>query len=260
VKYLTNTIKNKLKKGQAVVGSWLNLPSLETTEIMAHSGYEFLVIDAEHGTMGLETIQHMVMTLEGQGCLPLVRVERNDPCVIKRVLETGCYGVIVPMVNFKEDAKQAVKSIKYQPGGVRGTGLSRAQGYGLEFDQYLKWSQKNLSLIVQIEHIDAINNLEEILSVKGIDATMIGPYDLSASLGCPGDFDNEQVKKALTKYEEISRRCGVPFGYHIVHPDVKLMAKKMAKGYRLFVYGIDEIFLGQMARRDIDMIKGITKE
>lgn len=248
MQYLKNKVKSKLKNNKPVLGSWLNLPSLEVTEIMSKSGFEFLVIDAEHSSISLSMIQRMSMVAEGYGVFPFVRVEDNNPVVIKKALDTGCYGIITPMVNTKEDARRAVESIYYYPRGIRGVGLSRAQGYGLEFERYKTWYKANMALILQIEHIAAIDNLEDILSLQEIDATIIGPYDLSCSLGCPGRFEKKDVQDALAEYEKVSRKYGKPYGYHIVHPRKKDLDMKRRKGYKFLVYGIDEIFLREGAR------------
>ena len=241
-------MKSRLRDDKSVFGSWLNIPSLEVAEIMAKSGFEFLVIDAEHSSISLETVQKMVMVIEGYHVSPFVRVEENNPVAIRKALETGSYGIIVPMVNTIKDAQKAIGSIYYYPKGIRGVGLSRAQEYGLEFDRYKRWYKNNIALIVQIEQIEAINNLEDILSLKEIDATIIGPYDLSASLGYPGEFNRKEVKNALIQYEKISKKFNKPYGYHIVHPDKKLLKEKLKSGYKFIVYGIDMILLAQKCK------------
>ena len=257
MRFLRNTVKEKLRERKPVVGSWINLPSLEVTEIMARSGFEFLVIDIEHGPANLETIQKMIMVIEGYNCIPLVRVEDNNPISIKKVLDMGSYGVVVPMVNSADSAQKAVKSTYYHPEGFRGVGLSRAQGYGIEFEKYHQWHRDNLVTIVQIEHTDAIENLEEILSLDGIDASIIGPYDLSASLGCPGKFDERAVKDALARYESMSKRYNKPYGYHIVHPNDKRFAERVKKGYTFIAYGVDEALLAEKCRHEFDCIRNL---
>lgn len=257
MRYLKNTVKSRLRNKKAALGSWLNFPSLETAEIMSKSGFQFLVVDAEHGPVSTENIQKLIMVIEGYKVFPFVRVEKNNPVIIKKVLDMGCYGVIVPMINSLKDAKKAVDSVYYSTRGKRGVGLSRAQGYGLEFQRYNKWHKDNIVLIAQIEHREAIDNLEEILSLKEIDATIVGPYDLSASLGYPGEFDRKEVKNALSRYETISKQYSKPYGYHIVHPDKHILKEKLRKGYTFIAYGIDEIFLAQKCAEDMKNIKGL---
>lgn len=255
MKYLPNKVKKKLRNNQLTLGSWLNLPSLEVTEIMAKGGFEFLVIDMEHSAIELETAQKMAMVMEGHGVLPFARAESNDPVVIKKALEIGLYGVLVPMVDSKKDAQKAADAVYYMPEGKRGVGLSRAQGYGLDFNRHKDWYKKNISIVAQIEHINAIENLEEILSVKEIDATIIGPYDLSASLGYPGEFEREEVKQAIKKYEDICRKLNKPMGFHVVQPNVGKAKEYKKKRYSFIVVGLDILYLGQKCK---EVIQGLT--
>jgi 2-dehydro-3-deoxyglucarate aldolase len=260
MKYLKNTVKTALKQKKAVFGSWINMPSLVSVDILARNGYEFLVIDREHTAIGLERMQEMIMVIESFGVIPFVRVSKNDASEIKKTLDAGAYGIIVPMVNSKDDVDALIDAVYYPPQGKRGVGLSRAQGYGMEFDTYKKWYLKNVALVAQIEHIDAINNLESILSSSLIDATMIGPYDLSASLGRPGDFTAPAVKNALRHYENVSIKMKKPFGYHIVHPNAQRLAQCVKSKYTFIVYGIDEIFLAQSSHTHAQDVKKILQK
>jgi len=255
MKFLKNSIKTKLSKHMNVYGSWINLPSVTSVEILARSGFEFLVVDREHTAIGLERMQEMIMMIEAHNVIPFVRVAQNEPCEIKKALEAGAYGIIVPMVNSKSDVDAIVESVYYSPKGKRGVGLSRAQGYGMQFDEYIKWYKKNIAVVAQIEHIEAINNLDDILSSPDIDATMIGPYDLSASLGYPGDFTRPEIRSALATYEKLSKKYNKPFGYHIVHPDEKKLSLCLKQGYSFIVYGIDEVFLASCAQKEAQTLK-----
>ena len=161
---------------------------------------------------------------------PLVRVGANDPLLIKRAMDAGAHGVIVPMVNSREDAQRAVKAVKYPPKGTRGVGLSRAQGYGASFHEYKKWLEAESVVIAQIEHIDGVNNLDEIAGVEGIDAILVGPYDLSGSLGVPGDFDDERMHQALGKIQKFTANKNISLGYHVVSSDPKLVNQKVKEG------------------------------
>jgi len=261
MKYLTNTVKEKLNTGQLVLGSWISLPSLESVEIMCMSqAFDFLVIDAEHSPIHLETIQKMNMVIEGHGIFPFVRVSNNDPVTIKRTLETGCYGIIVPDISSKYEAQASIKNILYKPKGNRGVGLSRAQGYGMNFGDYLSWLEHNLCIIVQIEDIHAIQNLREILDNDSIDASMIGPYDLSASLGCAGDLSNDRVIGALEEYESVSTEMNKPYGYHITHSNEGLLRDKSSKGYSFLVYGVDQIMLAEKCEQSRSAINEIRRD
>lgn len=247
-------LKNKLKTNQLIKGSWITLGHTAIAEIMANSGFDWLAIDMEHSVITLDHTQQLIQTIESRGVTPLVRVGENDPCLIKRVMDAGAYGVIVPMVNTKEDAIKAVDSVNYPPKGTRGVGLARAQGYGIDFKKYKDWLPKNSVVVAQIEHINAIDNLEEILSVPGIDATIIGPYDLSGSLGVPGEFNHPKVKEALKRYEKISKASGKAMGFHVVEPDINKTRELIKKGYTFLAVGIDTLYL---ARKCQEIIKGI---
>lgn len=259
MRFLKNTVKEKLEKGKPAIGSWINLPCLETVEIMARSGFEFLAIDLEHSAISLELAQKMMMVMEGYGVMPFVRVGENHPTIIKRVLEAGAYGIIVPMVSTLDEAKRAIASVFYPVTGERGVGLSRAQGYGLEFERYRDWYKKNMTLIVQIEHRKAFNELEAILELPQIDATMIGPYDLSGSFGFPGEFGRAEVRAAITRYEMTSRRLKKPFGFHVVQPDQKLFQQKLKTGYTFLAYGIDAILFGRKCQEEVASFQQTAK-
>ena len=198
----------------------------------------------EHSAITLDVAQDLIRTIELCGVAPLVRVGANDPIMIKRVMDAGAHGIIVPMVNSKKEAERAVSSVYYPPKGKRGVGLTRAQGYGLDFKRYKEWLATGPIIAVQIEHIDAIENLEEILSVDGVDASIIGPYDLSGSMGFPGEFERKEVAEALSRYEKVSKKMGKPMGYHVINPDAKEVQGYLDKGYTFVAVSLDTLFLG----------------
>tara|TARA_B100002003_G_scaffold222367_1_gene226148 strand:+ start:750 stop:1430 length:681 start_codon:yes stop_codon:yes gene_type:complete len=222
---------------------------------MADAGFDWLCIDLEHSVIDYFEAEQLIATMEAKGCIPYVRVGENNPLIIKRMLDAGAVGIIVPAVNSKEDAIRAVKSVKYPPLGNRGVGLARAQNYGFGFDEYVEKINSRTMVIVQIEHIDAINNLEEILSTKGVDGSIIGPYDLSGSMGKPGEYNEPDVKKALEKYERLAKDIGKPFGYHVIEPDYKLVLEKIDLGYTIIAFSLDTLFLGSICRNQMDRIK-----
>lgn len=186
-----------------------------------------------------------------------MRVGENNPVLIKRAMDCGANGVIVPMINSKEDALKAVNAVKYPPIGSRGVGLARAQGYGLDFERYRRWVNKGSVVIVQIEHIDAINNIEEILDTKGVDGSIIGPYDLSGSLGSPGDFEMQDMKRAVRHYEDVCKMKKKPMGFHVVQPDPAVAAKYVKSGYSFLAVGLDTLYLGKKCLEVMKAIKGL---
>lgn len=237
--------KKEIISNQTTIGSWLTLDSTAVAEIMSKSGYfDWLTIDMEHSAITLKQAQELIRIIKLCSVAPLVRVGENNPYLIKRVMDAGAHGVIVPMVNSKEEAQAAVASVKYPPSGNRGVGLARAQGYGFSFDKYKKWVEEESVVIVQIEHVKAIDNLEEILSTPGVDGSIIGPYDLSGSIGYPGDFNNPLVLEAIKSYESVCKKMKKPMGFHVVQPDAAQFKYYKDKGYTFIAVGLDTLFLG----------------
>lgn len=247
-------LKKKLQKQEVTIGSWITLGHTAIAEIMAKAGFEWLAIDMEHSVIALDTAQQLIQVIEGCGVIPLVRVGENSPSIIKRVMDAGAYGVIVPMVNSKEQAEAAVKAVKYPPIGTRGVGLARAQGYGARFDEYAATVNEESIVIVQIEHIEAVDNLESILSTEGIDGCIIGPYDLSGSLGVPGNFEHPDVLAALKKVEQTGKEKKVALGTHVIQPDYRLVLEQAAKGYSFIGFSLDILFLGNTCREQMKML------
>src|SRR5271169_1997512 len=211
-------LKKALKNRTATIGSWITLAHPAIAEIMARAGFDWLVVDLEHSVITIREAEELIRIIDLCGVVPLVRLSANDAVQIKRVMDAGAHGVIVPMVNTPSDAEQAVRAVRYPPSGTRGVGLARAQGYGPKFEDYKTWLQSDGIVIVQIEHIRAVDNLEAILAVDGVDAFMVGPYDLSGSLGTPGQFDSPVMTEALGEIQRVSGRFDVPPGYHVVPP------------------------------------------
>jgi 2-dehydro-3-deoxyglucarate aldolase len=251
---MTKVLKEKLRRQEVTIGSWVTLGHTSIAEIMAKAGFEWLVVDMEHSVITLNIAQQLIQVIEGCDVVPLVRVGENNPNMIKRVMDAGAYGVIVPMINTKEQAEAAVKAVKYPPLGTRGVGLARAQGYGDKFDEYAATVNAESIVIAQVEHIDAVNNLESILSVEGIDGCIIGPYDLSGSLGVPGNFEHPDVLAALRKVEQTCQKRRVALGMHVIQPDYRQVMEKVAKGYSFIGFSLDILFLGNSCRQQLKAV------
>jgi len=251
---MKNPLKTKLQNNQLTIGSWITLGSINIAEIMAQAGFEWLTIDMEHSVITIDVAQNLIQVIDGCGVVPLVRVGENNPNLIKRVMDAGAYGVIVPMVNTQEQAEAAVSAVKYPPVGTRGVGLARAQGYGFDFDDYAATVNDESVVIVQVEHIDSVNNLEDIISVDGVDGCIIGPYDLSGSLGVPGNFTHPDVLAALKKVESVCKKMNVPLGMHVIEPDYGLVIDNVEKGYTFIAFSLDSLFLGTSCREQIKQL------
>lgn len=251
---MAKVLKRKLQRQEVTIGSWVTLGHTSIAEIMAKAGFEWLVVDMEHSVITLDVAQQLIQVIEGCGVVPLVRVGENNANIIKRAMDAGAYGVIVPMINTKEQAEAAVKAVKYPPLGTRGVGLARAQGYGDKFNEYAATVNAESIVIAQVEHIDAVNNLESILSVEGIDGCIIGPYDLSGSLGVPGNFEHPDVLAALKKVEQTCQKRRVALGMHIIQPDYRQVMEKVAKGYSFIAFSVDILFLGNSCRQQLKAV------
>ncbi len=255
----SNPLKKALKNHTQTVGCWVTLAHPLIPELLASAGYDWLTIDMEHSSIDLGDLLPLIISIEKNGMVPLVRVGENNPNLIKRVMDAGAYGVIIANINSGEEAQQAVDAVKYPPQGKRGVGLYRAQGYGRNFEQYKKWLDQESVVIVQIEHIDAVNNIDDILSVKGVDALMIGPYDLSGSLGRPGDFNHPDFKKAVACVMAAARKHGITPGFHSVATDPKLAALRVKQGFKFLAFSLDTILLSDMAVNHMQSLKKLIK-
>lgn len=229
----------------------------DIAEIMARAGFDWLVVDLEHSVISIKIAGDLIRTIDLCGVPPLVRLTSNDPDQIKRMMDAGAHGIVVPMVNTAEDAKRAVAAIRYAPAGCRGVGLARAQGYGVRFQEYLAWQCDSAVVIVMIEHKDAIRNLRDILAVPGVDAFFIGPYDLSCSLGLAGQFDHPDFLAAMAEIRRIGAASGAVAGLHVVEPDLERLQASLAEGYRFIAYSVDIRILDVGARKGANFLRGI---
>jgi 2-dehydro-3-deoxyglucarate aldolase len=248
-------LKQKIKNAELTIGSWITLGNTSVAEIMANAGYDWLVVDLEHTTISVEQAGELIRTIELSGISSLVRLTNNDENQIKRMLDAGARGIVVPMVKSASDAKYAVAATRYPPLGNRGVGLARAQCYGSSFKDYFSWQADTNDgpiVVVQIEHIDAVNNLKDILSVKGVDAFIIGPYDLSCSMGIPGEFDNPQFTDVMKNIIETGDKLGAVSGIHVVEPDIEKLNNAINEGYKFIAYSVDIRMLDVTARAGID--------
>lgn len=248
-------LKNKLKNNEITIGSWITIGHPSVVEIMASAGFDWLVIDMEHTSIDYAVAQNLISTIQANNMKALVRVSKNEEVIIKRVLDIGADGIVVPMVKSRADANEAISYAKYPPQGKRGVGLFRAQKYGTGFDEYKKWINEELVIIAQIEHIEAVNNIDEIVTTDDIDGVIIGPYDLSGSMGYPGEFHRDDVKNAISKVLKSCKKHAVPSGFHIIESDPRKLQEKINEGCTFLAYSLDFFFLGDSARAGMKKIK-----
>jgi 2-dehydro-3-deoxyglucarate aldolase len=225
------------------VGVWQTLSDPKITEILCLAGFDWIVLDMEHSTMSFEAALLCTAVGQRKDVEMFIRVPSNDPVYIKRSLDIGIDGIIIPRVDSEKDAKNAMSSIFYPPSGSRGVGLSRAQDYGYGFEKYRDIKMKKLKVFFQIESYRAIDELEAILKLDKLTGTMIGPYDLSGSIGVPGEYDNDEVQQMLNKYKTVSENMKVPFGFHIIEPDGTKLREKRNEGYSILALSLDTMWL-----------------
>lgn len=252
-------LKQKFAENRLTIGSWITLAHPAIAEIMSKAGFDWLVVDLEHSVITIREAEELIRIIDLCGVVPLVRLSANDPVQIKRVMDAGAHGVIVPMVNSATEAEQAISAVRYPPQGRRGVGLARAQGYGNNFEQYLNWVNEEAVVIVQIEHIDAVNNLEAILSIDGVDGFIVGPYDLSGSLGVPGQFEHPLMEEAMERIVSVGLASDKTPGIHVVEPNTEELKLRLDQGYRFVAYSLDIRMLDCACREGLKTTKSSQK-
>lgn len=248
-------LKDRIRGGARSVGSWLTIPAPAVAEIMAAAGFDWLVVDLEHSALSLSQAADLIRVIDRCGSAPLVRLSALDPTQIKRVMDAGAHGIIVPMVCEAEQVRAAERAMHYPPRGQRGVGLARAQGYGVDFDAYRSWLDAEALLIAQIEHVDALPNLDAIFASPALDAFLIGPYDLSASMGVAGQLDDPEVDAALTQILDAGRRAGLAAGIHVVEPNPDRLQARLTSGFTFVAYSVDFRMLDHAARSASDLLR-----
>jgi len=248
-----STTKDKIRKGQPAIGGWVMTGNPAVVEIMAEEGFDFLVADMEHTPINVETFYHMALAVKGTRCELLARLPACDMVIAKQVLDMGAAGIIVPSVNTPAEAAQTVAMAKYPPEGIRGAALCRATGFGRNFDEYYRNHNRDVLVVAMLEHISAVKQVDAILATPGLDAILIGPYDLSASMGIPGQLQHPDVLAAQQVILDACRRHNVAPGIHVAPVDPSDVARRLAQGFLFVPCGIDTSFVREGCRI---MLKG----
>jgi 2-keto-3-deoxy-L-rhamnonate aldolase RhmA len=246
------SFRKRLEQGDPLIGAFLTLPSPEIAEIFAEAGYDWLFVDMEHTTLDVQDVQRILHAV-GEKCACLIRVPSQDEAWLKKVLDAGADGVIFPHVNSADEVRDIVEKCLYPPDGSRSVGLARAQKYGLQFDSYIEQANQTVAIIPQIEHVDGVQNIEEIVKVPGISAVFIGPYDLSGSLEKLGEIKDPLVQENIAKIKDACKEAGLPVG--IFSMDADVASAYIEQGFTLVSVGMDILFIGESAKETLRKLR-----
>ena len=247
-----NPVRKALLDREITIGTWIQIGHPVSAEVLANAGYDWIAADMEHTDIGIETFTSLARAMYGRGPIPMARVRENDTLAIRQVLDAGAMGVIVPLVNSPEEAEQAVAAAKYAPRGVRGFSFVRANNYGEDFDDYVRCANDDIAVVVMIESKDAVENIDRILEVEGVDGTFLGPYDMSGSYGVPGQTSHPDVVDACRRVVEACGRHSKSAGLHVLELSPEAIETAIADGFTFIGLGIDTVFLQQASKAAIE--------
>lgn len=245
--------RSRLLCGEVLIGTVVSLSAPEITEILSQAGFDWLFIDLEHSPLDPHAAQALIQAAGGR-VASILRVPLNDEIWLKKALDTGADGVMVPQVNTAEDARRAVRLCKYPPQGTRSAGVGRAHAYGLHMQEYFENANVQTAVIIQVKHIDAVRNIGEILDVDGVDAVLIGPYDLSASMGLIGQVEHPEVQAAIRQVRQRCQACSKPLGVFV--GSAQRAREYIREGFSLIAASTDTLMLVQAAG---EMVKALRK-
>ncbi len=250
---MAHEFRARLKRREQLLGTMVTLASAASAEVLAGLGFDWLFIDGEHGPLETRELLEILQAVSHKTAC-IVRVPEAAELPIKRALDLGAHGIIVPQVNTAEQAANVVRWSRYAPEGARGVGLARAHGYGQSFREYLSAANREIAVIVQAEHVRAVENIEAIVRTPGVDAVLLGPYDLSASLGRMGEIEHPDVVKAIGRVTDVCNTAGMPLGYFGVTAEA--VQPYAARGYTLLVAGVDTLYLANGAKALLKELRG----
>lgn len=257
---MRNTMKKKLLAGEIVVGTQLRFGSSAIAELFGHAGFDFLVFDSEHAPQTPVGLQHQIQAALATPAIPFVRLVRNDPILMRPYLDAGALGIVAPFVTTAEEAREGADGLRYPPRGTRGYGPAGASKYGLDTD-YFETADEDMFYLPIIEDAEAVRNIDEIFAVEDLDSVLIGPADLSISLGVPMQFDHPSFKDAVDTVAKAGRTAGKPlgtavYGGDILNPDT--YTRFVDQGFTLFLAGGDEWMLQAACQRLMDCLKEVN--
>jgi len=250
---MVNKLKEKLMKGETTYGIWITMNSTDIVEALSMLDFDWMLIDMEHAPLTISDVHKIMQVIDEDKVTPIVRVPWNDFVQIKQVLDVGAMGIMVPWINNRKQAEEAVKAIRYPPRGIRGYGPRRAAKYGLKLREYLENVEKDLMLIAQIETREAYENINEIIMVEGVDALFIGPYDLATSLGHIGNPQHEEVQEAINGILKVCIEKGKPIG---IYSSIENAEKHRDMGFNMIALGSEINALISLFNKELAKLKG----
>jgi len=242
-------LKNKLVNRDTVLAGWTSIGHPQVTEMLTMSGVDFVGVDIEHSTISQEQAQSIISACHSAGICCMPRIATHNQEAIKRLLDSGADGIIVPTVDTPQQVEKLIEWMKYPPLGKRGYGIARAQGYGHDFEEYTSQWNDSSSLIIQIESISAVENIEKLLQFEEVDGAMVGPYDISGSLGIPGQIDHQKVKDAGKQVVDACQKFGKSCGTQDIDPTSESVKAALVSGYTFVVLASDVFILWKWGER-----------
>jgi 2-dehydro-3-deoxyglucarate aldolase len=257
MKNIRLSLKNKLRNRERLFAGWVSYSHPSITETFARAGFDFIAIDMEHSTITLPEAQRIIAASQSEGvpCLPRPVSHSND--WVKPLIESGADGMLIQMVNKPEEVQSLINDIKYPPLGKRSYGVNRAQAYGFDFDTYIKNWNKESIFMIQVESIEAVENIESLVAYDEVDAVMIGPLDISGSLGVPGQTSHPLVIEASKKVINACKKYGKSCGTQVADSNMKSVQDLFDLGYTFAILGSDLFVLWKWAEEMKKLIKTI---
>ncbi|MBI4596947.1 MAG: 4-hydroxy-2-oxovalerate aldolase [Candidatus Omnitrophica bacterium] len=254
---IARSLRERFQRRQQLFGGWISIGHPETAAIFARAENDFIGICMEHTTIDLATAGQIIRACHEfrKACLP--RIYGGDLQQVRRLLDAGADGIIVPQVSCRQDIDRVRDAMWYPPQGARGFGVAAAQGYGRDFNAYVRGANEALSLMIQIESIDGVERIQELVTHPGVDAVMVGPYDISGSLGLPGELQHPKVAAACRRVIAACAAAGKSCGYQLVYPDANDLRREFEAGFSFLVLGSDVFNLSHRSEEVDRMIAGV---
>jgi 2-dehydro-3-deoxyglucarate aldolase len=252
-----NWVRERLKAGDSTLGCFMGLGSPNVAELLSHAGFDWLVIETEHSALDIGQVEHMLMAVKGTETVPLVRLPSSDWVYIQRALDIGAMGIVVPLIRTAADAQAIVRATRYPPEGTRGFGPLRAADYMFDSKDYFYGANENLLVTLIVETKEAVENLEAIAAVPGVDVLFLGPFDLCLSLGLdPMKQPYPEVDAIIERMLAIGRKANVAIGIHAMTPEQ--LGKRQAQGFQMISYSTDYMLMAEAARTGLSAFKRST--